>query len=53
MYGHRGLCLAAPGGFGSYGVKVLPAGVSFTYTKNADSLTESRWKDGINVFYVH
>jgi hypothetical protein len=49
---NRILCLAAPGGFTSYGVKVRVQ--SWTATKNLPrGLTELEWKEGICVFYLH
>jgi len=53
MFGHRILGMATPGGFASYGVKVVPPGMSLTRATNASGLTEMKWKDGIYVFYLH
>ena len=51
MFGQRILALAAPGGFASYGVKVVPPGTPITHTTNVSGMTELKWKDGIYVFY--
>ena len=53
MFGHRILSLTSPGGFASYGVKVVPLGMSLAHATNASGLTEVKWKDGIYVFYLH
>src|SRR6266487_1463520 len=51
MFGQRILAMTAPGGFASYGVKVLPANMPLAHITNANGLTELKWKDGIYVFY--
>jgi hypothetical protein len=53
MFGHRILTMSAPGGFASYGVKVVPLGMSLAHATNAIGLKEMKWNDGIYVFCAH
>jgi hypothetical protein len=47
----RILCMDSPGGFGSYGVKVMRTGNSGSRPVQTYGLTQLVWKDGICVFY--